>query len=110
MSSPNPFTIRSTWFDRALRPFAQVRSGECVLALLMFAGVLSILCAYYMLKTAREGLILSGGMLGLRGDELKIYATGVMAMVLVLIVPAYGVLASRVRRIRLINISYSIVL
>jgi AAA family ATP:ADP antiporter len=110
MSSANPLTIRSTWFDRALRPFAQVRSGEGVLALLMFACVFSILCAYYMLKTAREGLILSGGMLGLRGDELKIYATGVMAMALVLIVPAYGVLASRVRRIRLINVSYLVVL
>jgi len=95
---------------RLLRPFAHVKAGEGAVALLMFATVFSILCAYYVLKTAREGLILSGGMLGLRGDELKIYATGVMAMVFVVIVPAYGALASRVRRIRLINVSYSIVL
>ncbi len=96
--------------DRALRLFAPVRSGEGVVALLMFLCVFAILCAYYVLKTAREGLILSGGMFGLGGDELKIYATGVMAMLLVMIVPAYGALASRVRRIKLINISYTIVL
>jgi len=95
---------------RLLRPFAHVKAGEGAIALLMFATVFSILCAYYVLKTAREGLILSGGMFGLRGDELKIYATGVMAMLFVAIVPAYGALASRVRRIRLINVSYAIVL
>jgi hypothetical protein len=76
----------------------------------MFACLFSILCAYYVLKTAREGLILSGGMFGLRGDELKIYATGAMAMVFVVIVPLDSALASWVRRIRLINVSYLIVL
>ena len=95
---------------RLLRPFARVRSGEGVVALLMFVCVFAILCAYYVLKTAREGLILSGGMFGLRGDELKIYATGAMALMFVIVVPAYGALASRVDRIRLINISYSIVI
>lgn len=110
MSSSNSLPTRSTWIDRALRPFARVHAGEGVIALLMFACVFLILCAYYVLKTAREGLILSGGMLGLGGDELKIYATGVMAMSFVFIVPAYGALANRVRRIRLINVSYSIVL
>src|SRR5215203_5769510 len=95
---------------RLLKPFAQVKTGEGAIALLMFATVFSILCGYYVLKTVREGLILSGGMLGLRGDELKVYATGAMAMLFVFIVPAYSALASRVRRMRLINVSYSIVL
>lgn len=103
-------TMTPSIVDRALRLFAPVRSGEGVVALLMFLCVFAILCAYYVLKTAREGLILSGGMFGLGGDELKIYATGVMAMLLVMIVPAYGALASRVRRIKLINVSYTIVL
>jgi AAA family ATP:ADP antiporter len=76
----------------------------------MAACVFVIMCAYYMLKTAREGLILSGGMLGLRGDELKIYASGAMALLLVGVVPAYGRLASRVGRMRLIATSYSIVI
>jgi AAA family ATP:ADP antiporter len=111
MTSPNaPTKRRSRWLDQALLPFAPVRDGEGMVALLMFVCVFSILCAYYALKTAREGLILSGGMFGLRGDELKTYATGVMAVAFVAIVPAYGALASRVRRIRLINVSYAIVL
>lgn len=105
-----PTTSRSTWIDRSLRLFAPVRSGEGVVAVLLLVCVFAILCAYYVLKTAREGLILSGGMLGLRGDELKVYATGAMALALAAIVPAYGALASRVRRIRLINVSYAIVL
>src|SRR5690349_13517177 len=96
--------------DRALRPFATVRAGEGLIALLLFGCVFTVLCAYYVLKTAREGLILTSGMLGLSGDELKIYATGAMAVVLIGLVPLYGALASRVRRIRLINVSYAIVL
>jgi ATP:ADP antiporter, AAA family len=72
--------------------------------------VFLILTSYYVMKTAREGLILSGGTFGLRGDELKTYATGAMALVLVAAVPAYGALANRVRRIRLINVSYAIVI
>ena len=87
-----------------------VRPGERGTTLLMVATVFAIMCGYYMLKTAREGLILSGGAFGLRGDELKIYASGAMALLFVFIVPAYGRLAGRVGRIRLITISYSIVI
>jgi len=76
----------------------------------MLVCVFLILTAYYVMKTAREGLILSGGTWGLRGDELKTYATGAMALLLVGVVPAYGMLANRVRRIRLINVSYAIVI
>jgi ATP:ADP antiporter, AAA family len=76
----------------------------------MLVCVFLILSAYYVMKTAREGLILSGGTWGLRGDELKTYANGAMAVLLVGVVPAYGMLANRVRRIRLINISYAIVI
>jgi AAA family ATP:ADP antiporter len=99
-----------TWLDRMLRPFAPVHRGEGLVALLMFLCVFAILCAYYVLKTAREGLILSGGTFGLSGAELKIYATGAMALVLVVIIPAYGALANRVGRMRLIDASYSVVL
>ncbi len=76
----------------------------------MLVCVFLILTAYSVMKTAREGLILSGGTWGLRGDELKTYATGAMAILLVGVVPAYGLLANRVRRIRLINVSYAIVI
>jgi hypothetical protein len=63
--------------DRALRPFSQVRPGEGSQAALMLACVFLILSSYYVMKTAREGLILAGGTWGLRGEELKTYSTGV---------------------------------
>ncbi|HSK02575.1 MAG TPA: hypothetical protein VK932_15085 [Kofleriaceae bacterium] len=96
--------------DRALRPFSKVHPGEGLVAVLMLACVFLILTSYYLMKTAREGLILAGGTFGLRGDELKTYANGAMAVLLVGIVPAYGMLANRVRRIRLINVSYAVVM
>jgi AAA family ATP:ADP antiporter len=101
---------RNTLLDRLLRPFTKVHPGEGVIAALLLVCVFSILSAYYAMKTAREGLILAGGTWGIAGDELKTYATGAMAILLVAVVPAYGALANRVRRIRLINISYAIVI
>src|SRR5689334_20696481 len=95
--------------SRVRRLFRSVEPGEGLVAALLFACVFLILSAYYVMKTAREGLILSGGTWGLRGDELKTYANGAMALLLVGVVPAYGLLANRVRRIRLINVSYAIV-
>ena len=103
-------TSSRTFLDRALRPFTKVEPGEGAVAALMLVCAFLILSAYYVMKTVREGLILSGGTWGLRGDELKTYATGAMAVLLVGIVPAYGLLANRVRRIRLINVSYAIVI
>lgn len=97
-------------FDRLLRPFSKIRPGEGVQAALLMVCVFLLLAAYYVLKTAREGLILSRGTFGLRGDELKTYATGLMALMLIGIVHVYDLLADRVRRIRLINISYAIVI
>jgi AAA family ATP:ADP antiporter len=94
--------------DRLLRPFSVVRPGEGLQALLMLVCVMLILTAYYVLKTAREGLILSRGSFGLRGDELKTYATAAMALMLVPVVRGYGKLANQLPRIRLINASYAV--
>jgi AAA family ATP:ADP antiporter len=93
-----------------LRPFSKVHPGEGVIATLMLVCVFLIMTAYYVMKTAREGLILAGGTFGLGGDELKTYASGAMALLLVAVVPAYGALANRARRIRLINVSYGVVM
>lgn len=94
----------------SLGPFANVRPGEGLRVGLMVACVFAIMTAYYTMKTAREALILADGTFGLGGDELKAYATGAMALLLVLIVPAYDKLAERYRRIRVLNISYAVVL
>ena len=102
--------IHSRVIDRALQPLSRVRPGEGVLAALLLVGCFLLLTSYYVLKTAREGLVLSKGAFGLRGDELKVYATGAMAVLLLGLVPAYGLLANRVRRIVLIDVTVAIVL
>jgi AAA family ATP:ADP antiporter len=87
-----------------------VRRGEGLQALLLLACIFMILTSYYLMKTAREGLILSGGTFGLKGEELKSYSGGAMAALLILVVPAYGALVNRAPRMRLINVSYAIVI
>jgi AAA family ATP:ADP antiporter len=64
-----------------------------------------LLTAYYLLKTVREPLILLWGAWGLEGDELKIYATSAQALLLFGLVPLYGALAGRVRRLALVRIT-----
>ena len=86
------------WLDRRLCLFTEVHAGEGLSALLLAANVFCLLASYYLLKTVREALILSEG-----GAEVKSYAAGVQAIMLLLIVPAYGAFASRLNRIRLIN-------
>jgi len=105
-----------SWSERLLSPFAKVEKGETANVLLMTLTVFLILASYYVLKTAREGLILSSGgqitIFGkvLKGAELKSYSNGAMAVLLIGVVPAYGLLANKVPRIKLINISYAVVL
>ena len=87
-----------TWLDRALRPFAEVQRGEGLTALLLMLDVFLILTAYYLMKTVREPLILAGG-----GAEVKSYTAAGQALLLLFLVPAYGALASRVDRVKLIT-------
>ncbi|HTR56477.1 MAG TPA: hypothetical protein VMJ10_37645 [Kofleriaceae bacterium] len=96
--------------DRLLRPLGRVHAGEGLGAALLLACMFLILTSYYLMKTAREGMILARGSLGLGGQELKAYATAAMAVLLVALVPAYGAIAARVRRIRLVECTYAVVL
>ncbi len=84
--------------ERLLSPIADVRRDEIASALLMTATMMLLLGAYYLLKTAREQFILSEG-----GAEVKSYASAGQALLLLGIVPAYGVLASRVNRTQLVQ-------
>lgn len=90
-------TARPGTLDRAMRPFADVRAGEALTAVLFSASLFVGLFAYYVLKTVREPLVLATG-----GAELRSYATGVQALVLLGLVPLYGRLAARVERRTLI--------
>jgi len=84
---------------RALQLIAPVRPGEAASALLLLVNVFVLLTSYYVLKVIREPLILASG-----GAELKAYASGGQAILLLLAVPAFGFLASRVNRVRLLTI------
>ena len=84
--------------DRFLRLFADVRAGEGLIAILLTVNLFLLLTGYLIIKTVREALILSEG-----SAEIKSYAAAGQAFLLFLCVPAYGYLASRVNRIKLIN-------
>jgi ATP:ADP antiporter, AAA family len=79
--------------DRALRLFGDVRAGEGATVLLMCLNVFLLLMAYYILKTAREPLVLLAG-----GAELKSYAAAGQALALIAYVPLYGWVAQRLPR------------
>lgn len=84
--------------DRFLLLFADVRAGEGLTAILLTLNLFFLLTAYLMIKTVREALILSEG-----GAVIKSYAAAGQALLLLFVVPAYGYLAGKVNRIRLIN-------
>jgi AAA family ATP:ADP antiporter len=84
---------------RALSPFARVERGEAVGVLLMAATVFLLLTAYYLLKIAREPLILLGG-----GAEVKSYASAGQALLLILVVKGFTTLSQRVGRMRLVTL------
>ena len=97
-SSPPDDRAARSRLERALAPFADVRAGEGPTALLLAATMFVLLGAYYMLKTAREALILAGG-----GAEVKAYSSAGQALLLLVLVPAFAAFASRVDRMRLIR-------
>ena len=90
---PPPETAerRKTLVERLLSPIADVRQDEAASALMMALLMFLILAAYYMLKTAREVFILSEG-----GAEVKSYSSAGQALLLLVLVPAYGAFASKV--------------
>ena len=106
-SSPAPASgdaEQQTLLERFLGLFAEVRSGEAANVILMFGNIFLILTAYYILKVVREGLMIGGvELFGLGGDEIKAYLPAVMTVLLLVVVPAYGALASAVSRVKLLN-------
>ena len=101
-AAPQPGTAGAAHkgpLDRLLGVFAEVRGGEGLTALLLMLNVFLLLAAYYLLKTIREPLILSGH----GGAEVKSYSAAATAGLLILVVPLYSAVASRVSRVKLIN-------
>jgi AAA family ATP:ADP antiporter len=97
-SWPRPAASKGP-LDRLLGLLADVQAGEGATALILMANIFLLLAAYYLLKTIREPLILTVP----GGAEVKSYSAAATAGLLMIIVPAYSALASRVSRVRLIN-------
>ena len=89
--------------DRFLRLFTDVKPGEGTTALLMFANVFLILCAYYFIKPLREGWIAVSDITGLTKMEVKAYSSFGQSLLLVPVVWLYGRLSDRYRRSDLIT-------
>ncbi|HTB78201.1 MAG TPA: hypothetical protein VK762_33380, partial [Polyangiaceae bacterium] len=100
-SPPAPPTTTQRVLAQLLRPFARIEPEEAVGAVVLSAIVFMLLTAYYLLKTAREPLILLHG-----GAEVKSYAAAGQAALLVLVVRAYSSVAKRVGRVRLLSVVY----
>src|SRR5262245_19912166 len=96
--SASPETRKSS-LDRILGVFTEVHAGEGVTALLLMLNIFFLLASYYLVKTIREPLIL--GEPG--GAEVKSYAAAAIAGLLIVLVPTYSAVASRVSRVKLIN-------
>ena len=93
-----PSTEPRSRLEELLAHFVDVRAGEGLGALLFALNLFLLLGGYYMLKTAREALILTQG-----GAEVKSYSAAGQAVPLLSVVPLYGSFASRVSRVQLIT-------
>jgi AAA family ATP:ADP antiporter len=83
--------------EKLLSIFADVRAGEGVGVLLLMSNVFLLLAAYYLLKTAREPLVLTEG-----GASVKAYSSAGQAALLMILVPLYGLIGSKVTRLKLV--------
>lgn len=98
-ASPEPESgaASKTTLERLLGTMTDIRPGEGTGVLLLGLEVFLLLFAYYLLKTARDSLILSEG-----GAVTKAYSSGGQALLLILVVPVYGYLGTKVNRIKLL--------
>src|SRR5262245_21325913 len=99
-SSP---TLQFSVLERILRLFTEVRPGEGLTAVVMFANVFLILSAYYFVKPLRDGWIAVSEISGLSSVEVKAYTSFAQTLVLISAVILYGRLVTRWPRRRLIT-------
>jgi AAA family ATP:ADP antiporter len=95
--------LKPSKLDRFLRIFTDVQAGEGFTALLMFANVFLILCAYYFIKPLREGWIAVSDIGGLTKMEVKAYSSFGQSLLLIPVVWLFGRLSGRYRRSALIT-------
>src|SRR5262245_48296173 len=83
---------------RVLTLFTRVRPGEGRSLLLFFANAFLLLFSYYIVKALREAFLLSQST-----AEVRSYAVGVIAVLLMVIVPAYSVVRRHLDGARLLR-------
>ena len=84
--------------ERILRLFTEVKPGEGITAMMMFANVFLILLAYYFIKPLREGWIAVSEIEGLSKMEVKAYSSFAQSVILLFVVGWYARLADRWNR------------
>lgn len=84
--------------EKFLGIVTEVKAGEGVTALLMTFNILLLLTAYYVIKPVREGLILAIE----GGPKYKAYLGAAIAIVLLFAVPAYGAIAAKAKKHKLV--------
>jgi len=89
--------------ERGLRLFTDIRSGEGLTGIVMFADVFLILCAYYFVKALRDGWIAVSEVAGLSQVELKAYTSFAQSLLLCGVVVTYARLSARWPRRTLIT-------
>jgi AAA family ATP:ADP antiporter len=89
-----------SYLEKLLSLFADVRAGEGIGTLLLATNIFLLLAGYSLMRPARDALILSEG-----GAVVASYSAAAQAVLLMVVVPFYGWLGTRVDRIRLIAIT-----
>jgi len=82
---------RLTAFERSLTLLTRVQPGEGRCVGLLSLQAFTLMFAYYLIRPVREALILTEGT-----AELRSYAVGVQALLLILLIPLYALLVHRV--------------
>jgi len=97
-TQPQDQAAPRNFIEKVVSYFVDVRRGEGGSSLLLTINVFLLLFAYYLLKTVREALILTEG-----GAYVKAYSSAGQAALLMLLVPIYGFVGTKVVRIKLIT-------
>jgi hypothetical protein len=79
-------------FERLLTLFTRVRPGEGRSAFLFVLNAFLLLFSYQVVKALREAFMLTRF-----SAEVRAYAVAVIALVLMLLIPAYGAVRRRLR-------------
>lgn len=94
---------RTAWPRRLLALITEVRPGEAGPALILFASIFLVLCAYYFIKPVREGWLSVSVVAGLSKIEIKAYSSFAQTLVLLAVIPFYARLTTRWARRDLVS-------